>query len=65
METIVTGIFDSRAAAARARDALLSGGVAREPITMSESETSDGIAAEAPGERRARGDAAARMILSG
>ncbi len=48
--TVVTGIFDSHAAAAQARDALLSWGVARERITLSEGETSDGIAAEAPGE---------------
>ena len=50
MDRIVTGIFDSHAAAARARDALLAEGVARERMTVSESETSDGIAAEAPGE---------------
>ena len=47
---LVTGIFDSSAAAARAREALLAQGIAGERITMSEMQTSDGIAAEAPGE---------------
>jgi len=47
---LVTGIFDSRAAAAHAREALLAQGIAGDRITMSEMQTSDGIAAEAPGE---------------
>lgn len=47
---LVTGIFDSSAAAARAREALLAQGIAGERVTTSAVETSDGIAAEAPGE---------------
>jgi hypothetical protein len=47
---LVTGIFDSRAAAARAREALLAHGIAGERIAVSTMETGDGIAAEAPGE---------------
>lgn len=46
----LTGFFDSLAAAERAREALVSEGIARERITMSATQTSDGIAAEAPGE---------------
>lgn len=50
MAQTLTGIFDSLAAAERARDALVSEGIARGRITMSVPQTGDGIAAEAPGE---------------
>ncbi|HEX6632339.1 MAG TPA: hypothetical protein VF038_00125 [Usitatibacter sp.] len=50
MATRLTGIFDTVSAAERARDALVAEGIARERITLSASQTSDGIAAEAPGE---------------
>jgi len=47
---LVTGIFDSSAAPAHAREALLAQGICGERIAVSAMETSDGIAAEAPGE---------------
>jgi hypothetical protein len=46
----LTGIFGTREAAERARDALLGEGIARERIAISVPETGDGIAAEAPGQ---------------
>jgi hypothetical protein len=46
----LTGIFDSYGDAQRARDALVSEGIARERITLSAPQTADGIAAEAPGQ---------------
>jgi hypothetical protein len=50
MATLLTGIFDTVSAAERARDALVAEGIARERITLSAQQTSDGIAAEAPGQ---------------
>ncbi len=46
----VTGIFPTLASAHAARRALLSHGVAEDHITVSVSQTEDGIAAEAQGQ---------------